>query len=78
MDPDDATALQQVQQDEERWHDSVNKRQDNKIVPAHAEIMDSILPPGAGLKNKAAVLGNMIQENLRRKKIKWSHYSSWI
>jgi len=32
MDPDDATALQQLQQDEERRHDSSNQGQEDGIV----------------------------------------------
>ena len=46
MDPDDATALQQLQQDEERRHDSNQGQEEGGIVElAHVNIMDSILPP---------------------------------
>ena len=45
MDPDDATALQQLQQDEERRHDSNQGQEKGIVVFVKVNIMDSILPP---------------------------------
>ena len=45
MNPDDATALQQRQQDEERRHDSNQGQEEGMVVLSHVNIMDSILPP---------------------------------
>ena len=44
MNPDDATALQQRQQDEERRHDSNQGQEEGIVELAHVYIMDSILP----------------------------------